>query len=216
MATRFVFFPSPLPLTARASTSRLAPQPSNRYYYYGWQDAGTLLVAGAIEALTFEDAQQRLSDLPSALATGPRGSVCIIAASAGDAEEEKELVSDGQLVSLRIDNGIPRLLTAPTTHELPTIIMYTHPSPSRLQFLSLLPLQLDLTSFSTPARHGRSSPVPQLDKEGDEIMRFSGKLRQSAKLDFTSPTNHPAWKDGSPDLQLVVDRVSTAIPSALL
>lgn len=206
MTIRFVFFPDPLPLAARASTSRLDAQPS-RIYYYGWEETGTLLVAGGIEALSLDDAQRRLSDLPSRLTTGPRGNICIVAESVGEGQEEEETGLDRQLVSLKFDGGIPRLSDVTSTQKPPTIILYTPPSPSRLQFLSLLPLQLDLTSFSTPPRHGRASASVQPDAGDEENTRLSGKLRHSAKLDFSSPTNHPAWKEGSPDLQLVVDRV---------
>lgn len=206
MAIRFVFFPDPLPLSAHASTSRLDAQPTN-VYYYGWEDAGTLVVAGGIEALTLADAQQRLRDLPSTLAAGPRGSIRIIAESVGEGKEDKEVDPDQQLVSLKLDNGIPRLASIAPAQEPYTIIIYTPPSPSQLQFLSLLPLQLDLTSFSTPSRHGKSLSTRQTDDADDENIRLSGKLRQSARLDFSSPTNHPVWRKGSPDLQLIVDRV---------
>jgi hypothetical protein len=99
-----------------------------------------------------------------------------------------------------------------------TLILYTPPKRSQLQFLSLVPLQLDLNSFDAPPTPGSSTAAKKAeaearkkrDKEGRTEEHVLGeKLRRSAKLDFSSPTNAPAVAVA--DLEEVVDWVSGAL-----
>lgn len=113
-----------------------------------------------------------------------------------------------------------------TARPLPiTTVLYTPPSRSQLQFFSLTPLQLDLNSFTSrqPRRRRRSvsSVVAVAEQETAKVQseraKLVAKLKRTARLDFTSPTEgEEGLAGGIVDLAEVVDWVSGAAGQPLV
>lgn len=119
-------------------------------------------------------------------------------------------------------NSTPRR-PRPTSPPV-TIITYTPPSRAQLQFFSLTPLQLDLTSFSSGRQHrtrrrpsvsapGSAANVAEQATKREEGKRAAlvAKLRRSVRLDFSSATDGGSLPGGVADLERVVDWVSGGI-----
>lgn len=218
---QFLFFPLPTPraatLQAQASTT------ATQLYLFGWQGRHACLVAGILQAVDHHDAQQRLDTVCNHL----NHHLIILGTASAASDKGKARASDqpppapsASLPSFHIDlSTISSPSLAPTSPPT-TLILYTPPKRSQLQFLSLVPLQLDLNSFDAPPTPGSSAAAKKAeaearkkrDKEGRTEEHVLGeKLRRSARLDFTSPSNAPPVAVA--DLEEVVDWVMHALLS---
>lgn len=209
----FCFFPTPLPLAAAAS--------NDTTWLYGWQGDRAAVVAGAVQAASYQAAQQRVQDAFNKVDDRVRILARCYSSSEKEAarDEQREREGEPSLLQLYLpaaSNGtsIPTILSSsPTT----TLITYTPPRRSQLQFLSLVPLQLDLNSFSSPSSgakgKGKGSSAAQRaevrrkreEEEQTESHVLGEKLRRSAELDFSHPSHGP--KVAVADLEEVVDWV---------
>lgn len=177
----YIFYPSSPP----------SPLPT---FLYGWQHRNSTLVAGHLVATTHEEAKVQLDQALKQLDSIHSGTVVVLGSTT--------LEPLPALLHLPLDaQGIPTL-----KNPEQTLVLYSPPSPDLLQFISLLPLQLDLTSFSGPARKGDE------DVARHEHELLSDKIRKSLELDFSRPQ---VGQGDLVNLQDIVDKVRTAsLPSS--
>lgn len=215
-----LFFPDPLPTetaTPFPSTATAGPTAS---FLYGWVKGTTVVVAGALDAASWEDARQRVDKaaefFPGTDALGVVGMVCscdgpLNEGSGGASKSRRakakgkvEVVATGQRRALRMHlsvDGVPSVVCDESMGDV-TPVFYTPPSRSNLQFFSLVPLQLDLNVFSSP---GRSAMEVDASKEDQEESKLGDKIRHSVRLDFSSASRRSVR--GITNLERVVDWV---------
>lgn len=131
------------------------------------------------------------------------GACCSCSESSADAKGKGRAHATTPISIHLSSTGHPSF--CPSHPSSTTIITFVPPSRSHLQFLSLVPLQLDLNSFSSPLKGGQRAPDED-QKEGAGVL--GDKMRKSAKLDFSGPV----CVDMA-DLEQVVDWVRA--PSSL-
>ncbi|ORY41449.1 N-acetylglucosaminyl transferase component-domain-containing protein [Leucosporidium creatinivorum] len=207
---QFLFFPLPTPkaITPKAQANAQHAQ----LYLFGWNGTHASLVAGLLLAIDENDAQQRLDSTFNHL----NHHLIILGTASTSSNPPLDAPSTSSpSFHIHLSSTLSPTLT-PTTPPT-TLILYTPPKRSQLQFLSLVPLQLDLNSFDAPPTPGSSTAAKKAeaearkkrDKEGRTEEHVLGeKLRRSAKLDFTSPSN--AMPVAVADLEEVVDWINLA------
>ncbi|KAL8281022.1 hypothetical protein RQP46_006701 [Phenoliferia psychrophenolica] len=212
-----LFFPSPLPTAAPLASTSRAP-PSTRFLY-GWTTPTALVVAGAIDAFSADEANERISDLVTTAFPLPLhdSNLAIIGTlllnhPLNDTGKSREGSGKGgkkkgglKVVLSSTSRGVPIIVQSSSDHQdALTTILYTPPSRSNLQFFSITPLQLDLNEFSDPRERSR---VREGDAPGeDEEARVLGdKVRQAAGLDFAK-----AKEECGTDLARVIDWINIA------
>lgn len=208
LPAQFLFFPLPTP---QATTPQAQAAASHRYLF-GWKGTHASLVAGILHAIDQEDAQQRLDTTFNHLSHH-----LIILGTCSSASDQPPHAPSTSSPSFHIHLNSTSSPTLAPTSPPTTLILYTPPKRSQLQFLSLVPLQLDLNSFDAPPTPGSSTAAKKAeaearkkrDKDGRTEEHVLGeKLRRSAKLDFSSPSNAPPVAVA--DLEEVVDWVTCA------
>jgi hypothetical protein len=236
--TTFIFFPQPITISSSPSIKQSTSQNN---YLYGWSASNSIVIAGAIKADSFEQAHLHLTTTTTSSSNSINNSLhqtdqqtfkllgrCCQCAQqqphvSSDIDEKMESHTPEKGKERALDqDGILPLHLSPTNFPslcsmvvlYPTLIVqYIPPSPSRLQFLSLAPLQLDLTSFTSPI---------VIDKRGDrrrgahdeytteihqsEQSALGERVRKAISLDFVSSTN--SCRGVIANLEEVVDWVS--------
>ena len=192
----FLFFPHPLSVAPFASTSA-SDSEEVICYLYGWIDDQTAVVAGGIEDISVKNVESRLSSLAGSIPYAMLHRLAIIGVCGKLDTKGKAKASEGQITISLSFNGIPSIDGSSTT-----IITFTPPSPSQLQFLSLDPLQLDLASFSTPLTD--SVQIKRDDSRASEHSRLSRNVKTAISLDFTASSKSSIHKI---NLQNVIDKV---------
>jgi hypothetical protein len=165
----FIFYPKPIPRTT------ISVGGEGECWLYGWREGNATVVAGAMEAEVLNE------DEATALLAGARiklvgtlgeklgivGRLC----RCGGAQTGKGKGRASTILAIHQNiAGMPSLCGGGV--EGTTIIIYTPPVRSQLQFFSLTPLQFNLHSVSS------------LD-EVDPNAQLSEKVRQGVQLDFT-------------------------------
>ncbi|KAM0755312.1 Gpi1-domain-containing protein [Meredithblackwellia eburnea MCA 4105] len=206
------FFPSPLP-----GITPTAREQDRHHYVYGWEYGTVVVVAGAVEAASVEQAEQQLvvkrieSDRVSLIGRLSRGVDGEKKAAYKNGGMNKMNGVKNRVKELRwtvnlAEDGTPSITD--WTHSHVTPILYTQPSRTNYQFFSLTPLQLDLNSFSTPSQNEIESDNKDDDgaeaKERVEAEVLSDKIRALKELDF-SGVDVPAA-----DLERVVNWLNLA------
>lgn len=209
----FVFFPRPLPVS---TASPIASTSKSVQYLYGWRGEceGAVVVAGALHAMSFGDAQESIKGIARQLGPAPgTEALCILGRCDLDDMSDKGKSNLGvdlsdSLVQIRVsDDGIP----STSDEALGTFVLYKPPSRSKLQFFSIVPLQLDLNSFLLPShdttiRADKTSPT----KEEAEDVSLGNKIRRSSALDFSSARSNGGFSQ-TIDLNRAVDRVGCTL-----
>lgn len=199
--SHFVFLPSTL-------RSFDAPV-DQRTFLYGFSSPSKAIavVAGTLTAGSREEArgwlQQRLGT--------PGDNVKILGrlqetAKDGKGKGQASAEADDGFV-LRFDGQRPTLL-AGEHDQTTTLVVYTPPNRHQLQFLSLVPLPLDLNSFSSASDESRMA-TSEAEMTEDQI--FGEKLKQSRALDFSAAGSAA---EGCADLEQVVKWVAHALRPA--
>ncbi|KAK4704503.1 phosphatidylinositol N-acetylglucosaminyltransferase subunit Q, partial [Phenoliferia sp. Uapishka_3] len=205
-ATNHIFFPSPLPTTDPVASTSSAPPAST--FAYGWKDGSAVVVAGALDARDWDAACRRVdAAVASFPVVGSRLEVLGQLWGTQESRKHGKATQDSSTIK-----GDPRRLnvylssdSVPTLGDLSfTVVMYTPPSRSHLQFFSLVPLQLDLNLFSSPGQQIASKGTSSA--EDTEAQILGDKVRQSAKLDFTSPSQRQLVS--GTDLEQIVDWIN--------
>ncbi|KAM0792267.1 hypothetical protein ACM66B_004959 [Microbotryomycetes sp. NB124-2] len=200
----FVFFPISLPCCAAPTTS------AARVYLFGWRAQHATVVAGSIHASSYRAAIAQLTDKLNGNLRGLE--IVGLSVSKGkQAITTDDAAQGGDLITFETasDNG-PTLLAS---HERASIVTYSPPNRTQLQFLSLSPLQLDLNSFVSPLRRRRLSKKAQdklkrEDQDKAEALALSDKLRRLSELDFTGAMNSEPV--AATDLHQVIDWINLA------
>lgn len=256
-SSSFVFFPQPISIAALPPSSADDTVSGNHtngsssdvdIYLYGWSASNSIVIAGGMEAASFDQAcgyltratskrmNQSLGQTEEERAFKVLGKCCQCSQDRGRLNESdpkasavhqvpklkgkgRALDQDGVLPLHLSPANLPSLCSMVVLYPI-TIVHYAPPSPSRLQFLSLVPLQLDLTSFTSPvfidkAGRRRDAAVGGDKKEAQQSERslLDGRIRTSATLDFTSPMN--SCRGVVANLEEVVDWVSSFAPNRL-
>lgn len=198
----YVFFPCPLPGLTAAHASNAET------FVFGWQRAHAAVVAGAIHAVDSVAAQVQLS-------TALRGQShdleiigrCLSPSAKGKEKQARPCAGEHFVFESSLDN-LPRIHHSP--HGRSTIVTYSPPNRAQLQFLSLVPLQLDLNSFISPmgAKRAAKGAVDDTDREERakmEQIALADKIRHASRSDFSSRTN--AEPVATTDLAEVIDWV---------
>lgn len=212
---QFIFYPLPFPsFNASASIS------DGLLYLYGWKEGTTTFIAGGIYASSFDVVQTIVIEARKRLLGTAGEELKVLGVAVIKGREQNGVIESkgkgkGKQVEIELEleinaGGVPSLVSnhkSASIIERRTIILFKIPSKSRLQFLSLVPLQLDLNSFISAAdfHHKDSVQKPVLKHKSEDTV-LGDKLRQSAKLDFSSPTN--AIRAEMANLKRVIDWVS--------
>lgn len=215
----FVFFPEPLPRCGAASTRS---NDAELAYLFGWCTTGATVIAGSLQASSLDSARSMLrASLGREADVQIRGR-CYQASEetstngTAGSENDKMIFLDVRISA----QGVPTVIGASPSA---TVVLYSPPSRTQLQFFSLQPLQLDLNSFTSPQKNGflkkaklsptsqkkRAAALPQQPHLESEREILGGKLRHSAVLDFTR--EDPKMRLCA-DLEQVVDWVSRRNP----
>lgn len=198
-AGHFLFVPSTLGLSAPTSAA-----PAEQHYIYGFSSPLSAVVAGSLPASSLSTAQQRLDAV-----LGDVGKdVVILGRLKHDEGKGKGRASaeEGDNFLLHLSLAGPRLVEG---SKRTTLVVYTPPNRAQLQFLSLVPLPLDLNSFSSGDGNGDAAVKEDDEAQKTEDEVLSEKLKQSRELDF-SAAERP--KEGQlADLEKVVEWASCAL-----
>lgn len=137
-------------------------------------------------AATEEEARARVVGLQREL-EGTKGELLRVLGTCCSCSDSSstDIKGKGRATPLSIHLSFTSLPTfCPSHPSSATLITFVPPSRSHLQFLSLVPLQLDLNSFSSPSKGGQRAPDED-QLEGAGVL--GKKVQKSAKLDFSSP-----------------------------